>query len=121
RPAAELWPAVAGELEVELRREGTLIVARDRDEAEALERELGERLALGLSVERLLGSEARRLEPALAPSVRLALLAHGDHAVDPRAVLIALARAARAAGAELRQTEVAAIVEEHGAIVGVEL
>ena len=50
-----------------LRRCGALVVARDRDEAEALERELALRTELGLAVERLLPSAARRLEPALAP------------------------------------------------------
>ena len=66
---------------------GTLAVARDRDEAEALERELAEREALGLPVERLLASEARRREPALAPTLRLALDVPDDHAIDPRALV----------------------------------
>ena len=52
------------------RRSGTLVVARDRDEAEALDRELALRLCLGLAAERLLPSAARRAEPALAPTVR---------------------------------------------------
>ena len=52
---------------------GTLFVARDRDEAEALERELELRRGLGLAVERLRASAARALEPALAPTLRLAL------------------------------------------------
>ena len=91
--AAERWPAWAAELErasgrdPELRRCGTLMVARDADEAEALERLLDFRRALGLDVERLRPSAARRLEPALAPTVRLAAHVQSDHAVDPRAVL----------------------------------
>ena len=64
-------------------RRGTLLVARDGDEADALERELALRTALGLNVERLRASEARRLEPALAPTLRLALDLPADHAVDP--------------------------------------
>src|SRR5256714_757668 len=68
------------------RRCGTLLVARDRDQAEALERELAFRREAGLGVERLRPSQARRLEPALAPQVRLALEASDDHAVDPRAL-----------------------------------
>ncbi|HKH18551.1 MAG TPA: FAD-dependent oxidoreductase, partial [Solirubrobacteraceae bacterium] len=47
---------------------GTLVVARDRDEAEALDRLLAFRQRLGLAVERLLPSAARRAEPALAPT-----------------------------------------------------
>ncbi|HZV74361.1 MAG TPA: glycine oxidase ThiO [Conexibacter sp.] len=82
---------------------GTLAVARDRDEAEALERELAEREALGLPVERLLASEARRREPALSPTLRLALDVPGDHAIDPRALAAALAVAVERAGGVLRE------------------
>jgi glycine oxidase len=102
------WPDFAAELEaasgvpVGLRTCGTLLVARDADEAAALERERALRGALGVPVERLLPSAARRLEPALAPAVRLALDLPADHAVDPRAVVAALAEACRAAGVELR-------------------
>ena len=107
--AAAGWPAFALELERAsgttelLRRCGTLLLARDRDEAEALEREHAFRAEHGLRVERLLPSAARRLEPALAPTIRLALHVPDDHAADPRALLAALAVAARAAGAELRE------------------
>ena len=74
---------------------GTLLAARDGDDARALERELSLRDSLGLSdsVTRLLPSAARRLEPALAPTLRLALDLHEDHAVDPRALCAALAQA----------------------------
>ena len=88
--AAEAWPAFAAELGVELHTAGTLIVARDRDEAEALERERAFRERLGLRVERLLPSAARRLEPALAPTIRLALHVPDDRAVDPREVVASL-------------------------------
>jgi glycine oxidase len=103
---------------------GTLLVARDRDEAEALERELAEREALGLPVQRLLASEARRREPALAPTLRLALDVPRDHAIDPRALTVALAAAIERAGGELRErTEVARIVTADGGerVAGVEL
>jgi glycine oxidase len=81
---------------------GTLVVARDRDEAEALERELALRRQLGLRVERLRASEARQREPGLAPGVRLALDVPDDHAVDPRALATALAVACERAGVVLR-------------------
>jgi glycine oxidase len=81
---------------------GMIVVARDRDEAEALDRELEMRHRLGLSVKRLLPSEARSLVPSLAPAVRLALEVAGDHAVDPRRLGAALVVAARDAGVELR-------------------
>lgn len=97
-----LWPAFAAELGVELRSHGTLLIARDRDEAEWLERERDVRDRLGLAVERLLPSQARRVEPALAPGLRLALLVGGEHAVEPREVLSALAGACASAGVVLR-------------------
>ena len=79
-------------------------MARDADEAEALERELQLRGgACGLGVERLRPSEARRREPGLAPALRLALDVPSDHAVDPRALLPALAAALAACGGELRE------------------
>ncbi len=83
-----------------LRRTGTLAVARDADEAEALERLLAYRIERGLAVERLRPSQARRLEPALAPTVRLALLAPDDHSVDPRMLVAALRDALDRAGVQ---------------------
>ena len=87
--SARRWPAFAAELadvtglDVGYRACGTLLLARDRDEAEHVERERALRERMGLAVERLLGSEARRREPALAPSLRLALALPDDHAVEP--------------------------------------
>ena len=100
RPARRgAWPAFAPSWssgDVGYRRCGTLMVARDADEAAALERELGFRAQLGVAVTRLRPSEARRLEPALAPTLRLALEAPDDHVADPRLLAPALAEAARA-------------------------
>ena len=59
--------------------------------------------ALGLAVERLRPSQARRAEPALAPTVRLALDVPGDDAVDPRRLVAALAEAVERAGGEVRR------------------
>jgi glycine oxidase len=95
-----------------LRASGTLAVARDRDEAEALDRLLAFRRAHDLDVERLRPSQARRLEPALAPTVRLALDVPGDHSVDPRRLVAALAKAFERAGGTLRHAKVAALDSE---------
>jgi glycine oxidase len=97
--------------DVGLRTTGTLLVARDRDEAEALERELAFRREHGLEVERLRPSQARRAEPALAPTVRLALDVPGDHSVDPRRLVAALATAFERAGGTVRRARVAAVVD----------
>ena len=97
------FPAFCAELGVELRRDGALVVARDRDEAEELERLYEHRRALGLAVERLRPSQARRAEPALAPTVRLALDVPGDAAVDPRPSSPRSAEAVERAGGEVRR------------------
>lgn len=130
RASAGLYPAFVAELASASGRDpgyltcGTLVVARDRDEAEALDRELAERRSLGLPVERLLASEARRREPALAPTLRLALDVPDDHAIDPRALSAALAAAVERGGGELRErAEVARIAVAPGGdrVEGVEL
>ncbi len=101
---------------------GTLLVARDGDEAEALVRELELRTRLRLAVQRLRGSEARRLEPALAPALRLALDVPDDHAIDPRKLTAALTVAVAAAGGEVRaQTPVAAVELDQGRVDAVVL
>jgi glycine oxidase len=101
---------------------GTLVVARDRDEAEALDRLLAFRRQLGLEVERLRPSQARRAEPALAPTVRLALDAPGDHSVDPRRLVAALAAAVERAGGVLRRdARVTRVLADGDRATGLEL
>jgi glycine oxidase len=95
---------------------GTLVVARDADEAEALDRLNGFRETLGLHVERLRPSQARRVEPALAPTVRLALDIAGDHSIDPRRLVAALQRAV-----ERRPGRATALRVEDERVTGVEL
>jgi glycine oxidase len=97
---------------------GTLVVARDRDEAEALDRLADFRRGLGLPVERLRPSQARRVEPALAPTVRLALDIEGDHSIDPRKLVAALAAAF---DGELRRARVAGLRVERERVTGVTL
>lgn len=104
------------------RRFGTLFVARDADEAEALDRELAFRQKLGLPVRRLLGRQARSLEPALAPTLRLALDIPDDHAIDPRALTRVLERAVRDAGVQVRcPAEAAELLIADRRVAGVRL
>jgi glycine oxidase len=128
--SAAMWRAFATELEassgvsVGLLRTGTLLAARDEDDARELERQLEFRRSLGLTVRRLLASEARELEPALAPTVRLALEAPEDHSVDPRLVVVALERACDAAGVQIRADSTVSGVEldaARGRLTGVVL
>lgn len=115
--SAEMWPGYAAEIEdatgmpVKLLLVATLMVARDEDEARELERQLAYRDSLGLDTERLRASVAREREPGLAPTVRLALEAPGDHSVEPRQALAALRLACERAGVRIREhTEVSSIV-----------
>ncbi len=93
---------------------GTLIAARDGDEAESLTREFELRNSLGLAVNRLRSSEARRLEPALAPTLRLALEIPDDHAIDPRRLTAALAQALTNAGGTLRTSTTVNEIDRQG-------
>ena len=132
--SAQMWPAFASELEactgvgVGLMRSGTLLLARDEDDARELERQLAFRQSLGLAVARLRPSEAREREPALAPAMRLALEAPDDHSVDPRLVLDALAHACESTGVQVRAGAAVARVEleqggagERTRVIGVRL
>jgi glycine oxidase len=126
--SASMWPAFAAELEsltglpVGLLRTGTLLAARDEDDARELERQLEFRHSLGLAVRRLRPSQARELEPALAPTVRLALEVPDDHSVDPRLVLTALRHACESAGVRLREhTRVACVELSDARVTGVTL
>lgn len=106
--AAERWPSFAAELvaasgvaELGYERAGALVVAVDRDDAEEISRLHEFQRSLGLDSRRLTRSEARALEPRLAPGVAGAVLAEGDAVVDPRQVVRALAIALDGAGGEL--------------------
>ena len=107
--SAALWPQFAAELasasgeHVGLLRTGTLMVARDADEARELERQAAFRASLELAARRLRASQARELEPALAPTIRLALELPDDHSVDPRRALAALHGACARAGVAVRE------------------
>jgi len=73
-------------------------------------------------VRRLRGSQARALEPALAPTLRLALELPQDHAVDPRALTAALADAlTRAGGRVCERTQVATLICRQDRVQGVTL
>lgn len=105
-----------------LRGHGTLALARDRDEAEALIRFQAVCDRLDLPAVRLLPSAARRLEPGLAPTLRAALEVSGDRAVDPRELVAALVTAIEDAGALVETTSpVRQLRVEAGRVVGVEL
>lgn len=103
----ERWEAFARELEgatglpAGLRRCGTLHLALDRDEAEALRRLHRFQAEAGLPVEWLSPSEARELEPGLTPSCAGGILSPHEGEVDPRQTCGALLHACEGAGAHV--------------------
>jgi glycine oxidase len=122
-----LWPDFARELlavtgiSVEYRDEGTLVVALNRDDAETLRHSYEFQRGLGLDIEWLNASEARRLEPHLKPGIAGAVLSRNDHQVENRALTRALAAACRGAGVENHEhCAVAEVVIAGGRARGVE-
>jgi glycine oxidase len=93
----ERWAAFAAELEEQsglptgYRDSGALVVAADRDDAEALRRLHDFQRGLGLEAEWLPPSRCRRLEPGLSPGIAGGILAPQDGSADPRATVAALA------------------------------
>ncbi|SDM47237.1 glycine oxidase [Methylobacterium phyllostachyos] len=101
------WPAFRDALEAEsglsidYRADGTLVLAIGRDEVERLRFRYNLQRRSGLDATWLPGSEVRRLEPGLRPSVTAGIQCPLDHQVDPCRVMAALAEACRRAGVTL--------------------
>jgi len=109
RESQARWPGFADELarqagiDVELRREGTLVIARTADDQAQLLHQLAFAQKLGLPLEWLSAAETRRREPHLAAGIAGALWSPQDHQVDNRKLATALRAAATGAGAVLRE------------------
>jgi glycine oxidase len=123
--SAARWPAFAAELEeaagcrVGYRRSGTVLVAAEEGDR-ALAADLHTfMIGLGLEAEQLTVRAARDLEPALSPAIAGALWAPGDHQVDNRLLLGALAEAGRRAGVRLHRASVSSVVTAAGRVEGV--
>ena len=126
RESLRRWPSFAQRVEqasgmsVDYREEGTMIVADDRDSAEALRRLYDFQQNHDLDVQWLNGEEAREKEPFLAPRLSAAVYAPSNHQVDNRQFVNALRTAFEAEGGTLHeQTSIDAVVpdEEQPAIV----
>jgi glycine oxidase len=120
--ARERWAAFAAELEevtglpTGYRDSGALVVAADRDDAEALRRLHELHGSLGLASEWLTPSRCRDLEPGLSPRVAGGILAPHDGSADPRATVRALAAAA---GELALDTDIDEIEHDGSAVTGV--
>jgi glycine oxidase len=103
------WPDFAAELEkatgqsVELRQEGTLMVALNRDDAAQLRYTYDFQRSQGIALEWLSGAQARQREPFLHPNVAAAVFCAGDHQVENRKLVRALRAAFLAAGGKLHE------------------
>jgi len=126
RASQQLWPDFAKELEaasglsVDLRTEGTLLLALTGDDQSRLRHVLAFQKSLGLPLEWLTTAEVRRREPHLTPTISGAIFSPQDHQVDNRAVAAALREAVLKAGVTLREnTPVERIVTSDNRVTGV--
>ncbi len=128
RESQARWPAFAAELEqlsgldVELRPEGTLVLALTADDQARLHHQLVFQQKLGLPLQWISAAETRRREPHLAGKLAGAVYSPEDTQVDNRKLAAALRIAAEAAGARIsEQREVSAISSHAGRVDGVVL
>jgi glycine oxidase len=122
------WPGFAAELQetsgldVDLRQEGTLVLALTADDQARIGHHLALQQSLGLPVEWIPASEVRRREPHLAARLAGAVWSPQDHQVDNRKLAAALHRAVLAAGACVHEGRtVRRVVVEADRVGGIEL
>ena len=112
---ARRWPAFAAALEgatgqaIGYDTTGTVTVALDASDLASLDDLLAYQHTLGLEAHRRSASECRALVPALSPALRGGIEVPGDHQVDNRALLGALAEACRRGGVTFVEGTVAAL------------
>jgi glycine oxidase len=120
RDSQARWPAFAEELQqasgidVELRREGTLVIALTSDDQARLFHHLEFQKKLDLPLEWISAAETRRREPHLAGKLAGAVFSPQDHQVDNRKLATALGVAARAAGASINEHMPVASISSQG-------
>ncbi len=128
RESQARWPAFAAELlevsgiDVELRPEGTLLLALTADDQARLGHQLVFQQKLGLPLQWISAAETRRREPHLAGKLAGAVFSPEDTQVDNRKLVAALRVAAEAAGASITEYRpVNAISSRGGHVDGIVL
>jgi glycine oxidase len=128
RESQARWPAFAQELlnttgiDVELRQEGTLVVALTADDQAQITHHLEFQRQLGLPLEWLSAAATRAKEPRLAGKLAGSLFSPQDHQVDNRKLAAALRVAAERAGVKVfEHRPVKEIVVQGGQAQGVRL
>jgi glycine oxidase len=126
RDSQARWPGFAEELQrasgidVDLRREGTVVLALTADDQAALAHQLEFQKKLGLPLEWLSAAATRAKEPHLAGKIAGGVFSPEDHQVDNRKLTQALRVAAEAAGVKIyEQRPVAEISVQSGRADGV--
>jgi glycine oxidase len=127
RRSRDLYPLFAAKLlsetgiDVQLETAGTLYLALNEEDVEELSRRYNWQSAAGLAVERLSAAGARKLEPAISESVRMALRFPFDTQVENRLLLKALVASTQNHGVKLAaDTSVTSLKLVHGRIAGLE-
>ena len=106
-------------IDVDLRREGTLLVARAADERSEIEAMHRFQSGRGLAAESIDGPAVRRLEPAVAEDALRGLLLPDEASLDPARLLRALRAAAERAGVAIRtRREATRLLFEGERVVG---
>jgi glycine oxidase len=128
RDSQARWPAFAEELlrasgvDVELRREGTLVLALTVDDQAEIAHRLEFQRRLDLPLEWLPAAATRAREPHLAGKIAGALFSPQDHQVDNRKLAQALRGAAETAGVAISEHRpVKEIWQQGGRVRGVTL
>ena len=126
RESQARWPAFAAELlaasgmDVELRPEGTLLLALTADDQARLTHLLVFQQKLGLPLQWISAADTRRREPHLAGKLAGAVFSPEDTQVDNRKLVAALRVAAQAAGASVSEHQpVRAISSRGGHVDGI--
>jgi glycine oxidase len=128
RHSQALWPEFAAELEattglaIDLRSEGTLVVAMTAAERARVTHHLAYQQSLALPVEWISAADARQREPLLAPGLVGAVWSPQDHQVDNRKLVAALKIAVSKAGVCVREhSAVHRLLIKNDRVVGVAL
>jgi glycine oxidase len=109
RDSQARWPGFAQELfaasgvDVELRQEGTLVLALTADDQAEAAHRLDFQKKLGLPLEWLSAAQTRAREPHLAGKIAGAVFSPQDHQVDNRKVVAALRLAAERTGVAIHE------------------
>lgn len=99
---------------------GHLLIALESGDVERAQPALRSAAAQGVTIQRLDGVGLRQAEPAITPEAAAGWLLDQGHRLDPAALTVALALAAKAAGAEIRHhLRARALIEEGDAVRGV--